>query len=339
MAKKKSKVEEVADEIEHGSEKADAIKEIAKAMKNDTTEEMTKVIEMLDRYGAREDSVLKDVMNMIVLQRALKSLESSDGKKEESMADTMREVFKMVLPLRVIQPLIEHRPSQDPLQLITLMKALGAGKDDTKYMETLVRIEQQRAEENRKQLETLQQMLHEKEIQNMKKEQERQREELMSRLQSMEELYLKSKGEEGIATGLAKVLNDYVQVRDAVMKFAEEQGIKKEEVVTPSGKINWGKIVTDWGKRGMSLLEKYLEAQGKQPPAYMPPPLPEAKKAKTDEIPTKKEEKKYEDIVQVSVQEEAPKVEEKPEPAPEKPEPAPERAEEKAETKPPKKKK
>ncbi|RLJ07684.1 MAG: hypothetical protein DRP16_03040, partial [Candidatus Aenigmatarchaeota archaeon] len=128
----------------------------------------------------------------------------------------------------------------------------------------------------------------------------------------------KSREEGSIAKGLAKVLNDYIQVRDAVMKFAEEQGLKKEEVVTPSGKINWGKILTDWGKRGMTLLEKYLEAQSKQPPTYTPPSPPTfpreelAKRAEEQIMETQAQEPKeegkesYDDIVQVSVQEEKP---------------------------------
>ena len=334
--KKKSKIEEVAEEIEAGSEKADAIKEIAKAMKNDSVEELTKLMEMMDRYGAtREDSVLKDVMNMLVLQRALKSLEG-DGKKEESMADTLRETLKMVLPLKIVQGIIETKPDQDPVKVITMLQAMNAiGKNDSKMMEVLLRMQQEserrRAEEQRRQIEMLQEMIRQKEIEEMKKEQEKQREEILSRLQSMEELYLKSREEGSIAKGLAKVLNDYIQVRDAVMKFAEEQGLKKEEVVTPSGKINWGKILTDWGKRGMTLLEKYLEAQSKQPPAYTPPSPPTfpreelAKRAEEQIMETQaqeqaqepKEEGKesYDDIVQVSVQEETPKAEEKPEPA------------------------
>ena len=335
--KKKSKIEEVAEEIEAGSEKADAIKEIAKAMKNDSVEELTKLMEMMDRYGAtREDSVLKDVMNMLVLQRALKSLEG-DGKKEESMADTLKETLKMVLPLKIVQGIIETKPDQDPIKVVTMLQAMNAiGKNDSKMMEVLLRMQQEserrRAEEQRRQIEMLQEMIRQKEIEEMKKEQERQREELLSRLQSMEELYLKSREQEGgLAQGLAKVLNDYIQVRDAVMKFAEEQGLKKEEVVTPSGKINWGKILTDWGKRGMTLLEKYLEAQSKQPPTYTPPSPPTfpreelAKRAEEQIMETQAQEPKeegkesYDDIVQVSVQEEtpkeAPKAEEKPEPA------------------------
>lgn len=298
---------EKLEDIEKGSESVDAIKTIAQAIKDEEIIDVAKVLEMLDKLSSHEN-IVKEIINMLLVQKLLEKMEDSKGK--ESIGETMKDMLKIILPLKMIQGL--ERKDDD---IIKYMLIANMGRSGDRFLESLLKLEQEREEENRRRLEELTNMLRERELEAVKKEQEKQMAMVLTKLEALEDLYSR-KEEVSIAEHLSKVLNEYNSIRDAVVKFAEEQGIKKEEIVTETGKINWGKILTDWGKKGLQLIEKYIEAQSRIPPAYRPPVMPqapvEAPKETTKEAPKveeKKEEKveeeeSYSDIVDVSIQEE-----------------------------------
>lgn len=293
--------------IDEGAEKADAIKTIAEAFKDDSLGDVTKILEIMDKYGS-SDMVTKDIINMLLIQKLLEKFD--EGKKEESIGETIRDMMKIILPLKIMQPLLEKK--EDNLTQLLLLSQLGGRSD--KITEAILKLEEQRHEESKKQIEELRNLLKEREIEEIKKEQERQMSTVLAKLDALEELYSR-RGDVSVAEHLSKVLTEYNSIRDAVMKFAEEQGIKKEEIVTETGKINWGKILTDWGKKGLSLIEKYIEAQSRMPPPYTPPQLqpqimqqqkiiqPQIQEQK-EEVEVKEEKVDNEDIIDVSMQEE-----------------------------------
>ncbi|MEM5815772.1 MAG: hypothetical protein QXL14_01875 [Candidatus Aenigmatarchaeota archaeon] len=298
---------EKLEDIEKGSESVDAIKTIAQAIKDEEITDVAKVLEMLDKLSSQEN-IVKEIINMLLVQKLLEKMEDSKGK--ESIGETMKDMLKIILPLKMIQGL--ERKDDD---IIKYMLIANMGRSGDRFLESLLKLEKEREEENRRKLEELTNMLRERELEAVKKEQEKQMAMVLTKLEALEDLYSR-KEDVSIAEHLSKVLNEYNSIRDAVVKFAEEQGIKKEEIVTETGKINWGKILTDWGKKGLQLIEKYIEAQSRIPPAYIPPVMPqapvEAPKETTTEAPKVEEKKKekveeeesYSDIVDVSIQEE-----------------------------------
>lgn len=298
---------EKLEDIEKGSESVDAIKTIAQAIKDEEITDVAKVLEMLDKLSSQEN-IVKEIINMLLVQKLLEKMEDSKGK--ESIGETMKDMLKIILPLKMIQGL--ERKDDD---IIKYMLIANMGRSGDRFLESLLKLEKEREEENRRRLEELTNMLRERELEAVKKEQEKQMAMVLTKLEALEDLYSR-KEDVSIAEHLSKVLNEYNSIRDAVVKFAEEQGIKKEEIVTETGKINWGKILTDWGKKGLQLIEKYIEAQSRIPPAYRPPVMPqapvEAPKETTTEAPKVEEKKKekveeeesYSDIVDVSIQEE-----------------------------------
>jgi len=115
---------------------------------------------------------------------------------------------------------------------------------------------------------------------------------------------------------LASELEEWVKKKQVLEEFAET--IKPKEIVTDSGKINWGKLLD----RAVGIGEKFVEKLPVKTPEPKPikpleetqPPLKvktlkpvESKTPEVSEAEEALEKESYEDIVQVSVQEETPK--------------------------------
>lgn len=227
------------------------------------------------------DDITSDMVKAFIMQKILSKMDDSGD-----TASTMKEILKMVIPLRMIQPFLEPTPKKEDddkkttiLEVLAVLKELGLLKtekgesSENKLFEKIMDLEREKSKKLEEELKVLRQLFDKEREERIKKESEKQLEALKSKLESLEQLFISqaNQPQESIADGIARVLGEYTKLRESILKFAQDEGIKKEEIVDKSGKINWGKILTDFGKRVLSITEKYVDAMGKQPPAYQPP--------------------------------------------------------------------
>jgi len=149
-----------------------------------------------------------------------------------------------ILAFGVIKQLLQPQQNSniDPAILVLLMNS--GGKDSKELLQTLLTLQQQQQQQYTQQNQNILQMLMgermkklEESIQETKRTAEQNFVSVLNRLENALTQALNKR------ETLTEELQKYKALRDAILDFAETEGIKKEQVVTPSGKINWAGVL------------------------------------------------------------------------------------------------
>jgi len=205
-------------------------------------EEISNLVELLKQSGKTD--VLGRMLEFYGMRQILEKLTSDKGVGLEE-----------VLKYAILRDLL--RPQMDLTQLIALMKASEnkGGSDD--ILKLLLTLQQQQMQQNQQLLITL----FGNRIQELQSTMQNQQQDLLTRLQDLEN---KISG----SPTLEQELERYIKFRETMLKFAEEEGLTKEQVTTPEGKINWAKLLD----KIIKVVEKGFEKMSEKPPAFSPPP-------------------------------------------------------------------
>lgn len=231
------------DKEEEIEEKKDRAKEILAKLKTlaETEEknEVEKLAKLLENKGKGE--VLDRILEYYAMQKLLSGI-THDGKEK---TDDFSELLKYAIIRDALRPQI------DLSQLIALMQAGKSEKSDTEITKLILQMQQQQMAQNQQLLT----MFFGNRLQQMEEKMKEQQSDLINKLQSLESRL-------SVAPTLDEELERYVKFRETMLKFAEQEGLTKEQITTEKGQINWGTFLN----RLLKVAERGIDALTKKPP-------------------------------------------------------------------------
>jgi len=224
---------------------------------------------LLEKSGDTTDNVLKyvagksgDVLSRILefygMQQILDRMAGKGGSLED------------VLKFAILRDML--RPQMDLTQMIALMKAVeNKSNSSDEIMKLLLTLQQQQMQQTQQLL----MMMFGNKIQELQTQMQQQRQDLLEYLQSLENRL-------AVAPSLDEELQRYIKFRETMLRFAEQEGLTKEQVTTQEGKVNWAALLN----RIIKIAERGIDAFSKKPPEFnLPPQLPSLPEVKPVETP------------------------------------------------------
>lgn len=249
---KEEKIDE--EEIEKKKEKAKELIEKLKALTESEKEgEIEKLVKMLEGKGKGE--VLDRIIEYYAMHKLLAGI-TGETKKEDEFGD--------LLKYAIIRDAL--KPQLDLSQLIALTQIGKSEKSDSEIVKLMLQMQQQQMAQNQQLLT----MFFGSRLQQFEQQLQTQQSDLVNRLQSLESRL-------SVAPSLDEELERYVKFRETMLKFAEQEGLTKEQITTDKGQINWGAFLN----KLLKVAEKGIDTLAKRPPA-----LKEIKEIPTQPIQT-----------------------------------------------------
>jgi len=235
--------EEKIDEegIEEKKERAKELIEKLKALTETERKEgeIEKIAKILEGKGKGE--VLDRIIEYYAMHKLLTGI-TGETKKDE---------FGDLLKYAIIRDAL--RPQIDPSQLIALTQLSKSEKSDSEIVKLMLQMQQQQMSQNQQLLT----MFFGSRLQQFEQQLQTQQSDLINRLQSLESRL-------SVAPSLDEELERYVKFRETMLKFAEQEGLTKEQITTEKGQINWGTFLN----RILKVAEKGIDTLTKRPPAF-----------------------------------------------------------------------
>jgi len=192
-------------------------------------------------------------------------------------------------------------PSIDPNLLIALTKGGGDSNQWSQFMQAYLQQQAQAQQAQQQFNQQLMAMLFGQRMQQTEQQVQTLQESLKDYLNELNNRIaeLQSKASSGASKDIVQQLEYELKKKEILEKFAES--FKPKEIVTESGKINWGKLLD----RAVGIGEKIVEKIPKETP--MMREIKTIPEGPIQEIEIPQEQGEFKDIVQVSVQKETPK--------------------------------
>ena len=233
------------------SSMGDVAKVLLKEILNEKGEDLSKHIKNLKELSSVKgdgEGMIDKIMSMLLMKEII-------GKKDDT-GDMMKyAMLKQMLS-----------PSQDPIMTELLKEAISkksGGSDDILKMYL-----QQQAQNQQ----LLMQMMFNKKFEEQQKSHEELKGEMFKRFQELENvLYALSQNNQQPPPSVVDELEKYKKIRQSLMSMAEDLGIKKTEITTPEGKVNWGGIAEKFLGLAGKALDKFGSAR--RPTISLPQPV------------------------------------------------------------------
>jgi len=210
------------------------------------------------KYVSGKSDVLSKIIEFYGMQQILDKM---SGKGGGSLED--------VLKFAILRDML--KPQMDLTQMIALMKAAENKNSSDDILKLLITLQQQQMQQNQQLL----MMVFGNKIQELQNQMQEQRQSFIDYLQSLENRL-------SVAPSLDQELERYIKFRETMLKFAEQEGLTKEQVTTQEGKVNWAALLN----RVIKIAEKGLDSITKKPPEFnLPPQLPSLPEVKPVETP------------------------------------------------------
>lgn len=242
---------------------------------------------MREVFGGNDEGGKKSILDKFVDMESIKALQK--GNKDEDDEPLLdKKTLKMMLQMQMLQQLFpsqQQQPQQQQgfgfkefLELQALTSKPGGSDQFDKFMEYQKHQDELRRRDDEKRQDQMTNMMREaitgKRIDEIEQKFEAteekskvdQREiqaETLNQMRDMENRLLMANARGG---GLSDELQQYAHFRKAMTDFAASEGLKKDDITDPSGKIKWENIL----KEGIDAFRTVGEAYAKQQPPQQP---------------------------------------------------------------------
>jgi len=255
--KNKNKNENVTENMTQNEKVVDR-KEVLELIKRFLLEKSEPTDTAIKYLAGKSGDVLSKIIEFYGMQQILDRMAGKGGSLED------------VLKFAILRDML--RPQMDLTQMIALMKAVeNKSNSSDEIMKLLLTLQQQQMQQTQQLL----MMMFGNRVQELQAQLQQQRQDFIEYLQSLENKL-------AVAPSLDEELQRYIKFRETMLKFAEQEGLTKEQVTTQEGKINWGSLIN----RIIKIAEKGIDAFSKKPPEFnLPPQLPSITETKLPEAP------------------------------------------------------
>jgi len=169
---------------------------------------------------------------------------------------------------KIIQFLLQQQQQQQQL-IVTLLTTM-MGRKTEEMIQQVIQEGKKEREEIKKEFDEKLKRLADQMAKDLEKVSMSRDELLMYLKQLNDKIMSQPQG----AQLLLNMVNQYVQLQEALKKVAKALGITKEQMpIKPTGEIDWGALLN----RVMDIAEKYIEVQAQRgtiPPTQVPAPTP-----------------------------------------------------------------